>query len=116
MGVPPGVGLLSPGDYIKAVVCGNARIKSQLYVFLRSSLALLRGGSVKAFRWGGIMYTKLRWGASLFSALVVVILLAPGKADAQDKSSPPATPLERLQQCDRDLCNILRAPAGEGRP
>jgi hypothetical protein len=56
------------------------------------------------------MYTRFHVVALLFSAVVATILTGDGEARAQ------ASPMERLQQCDRDLCNILRMPTEPGRP
>jgi hypothetical protein len=46
----------------------------------------------------------------VFCVLAVSMLACIGEARAQ------ATELERLQQCDRDLCDIIRAPADAGHP
>ena len=56
------------------------------------------------------MYTRLRGNLSLFSFLAALMVAGAGQARAQGSE------LERLQQCDRDLCSILRTPSAAGRP
>ncbi len=58
----------------------------------------------------GIMYTRLRSTVPLFLLAVAALLIGVDTALAQTSE------LERLQQCDRDLCDILRAPADSGKP
>lgn len=56
------------------------------------------------------MYTKTRRAVSRFSFIVCVVIAGAGETRAQ------VTDMERLQQCDRDLCDIIRAPNGAGKP
>jgi hypothetical protein len=56
------------------------------------------------------MYTRLRGNLSLFSFIAALLVAGAGQAHAQ------ASELERLQQCDRDLCSILRTPSTAGHP
>lgn len=57
------------------------------------------------------MYTRQRGSLSLFS-LSVAILAAGWTAPAAAQRSE----MERLQQCDRDLCAILSTPSRGGEP
>src|SRR5688572_8070777 len=59
-------------------------------------------------REGGIMYTKWRACLSLISLCLGAFGPWGGPAKAQQ------TEMERLQQCDRDLCAMLRAPSSSG--
>jgi hypothetical protein len=54
------------------------------------------------------MYTKWRACLSLISLCLAAFGAASGPASAQQ------TEMERLQQCDRDLCAMLRAPSSSG--
>ena len=56
------------------------------------------------------MYTRSRGSLSLISFAAASLLAGLGGAAAQGSE------MERLHQCDRDLCAILRAPIASGAP
>ena len=56
------------------------------------------------------MYTRRQARLSSVSSLVAALLAWGGQAQAQQQQ----TEMERLQQCDRDLCAMIRAPSGSG--
>jgi hypothetical protein len=59
------------------------------------------------------MYTTSAVGLSAFSLFLAGLLVT---APASKGHAQQTTELERIAQCDRDLCGIIRAPAEEGRP
>jgi hypothetical protein len=56
------------------------------------------------------MYTRLLSNVPVFSLFAALMLACAAHAHAQGSE------LERLQQCDRDLCDIIRAPTEAGGP
>jgi hypothetical protein len=59
------------------------------------------------------MYTRIRGGMSAFCLIFAATLIGVALPRAWAQAS---TELDRIAQCDRDLCSIIRAPGGEGRP
>jgi hypothetical protein len=59
------------------------------------------------------MYTKLGRRMSAFSFMLVALFFIAGTADVRAQSESEA---ERLSQCSRDLCDMLRMPLGDGSP
>jgi hypothetical protein len=56
------------------------------------------------------MYTRWRPRLSSLSFMIVALMACAVPASAQ------MSELEQIQQCNRDLCSILRAPSTDGRP